>query len=33
MFPKAKVLVKNNDGSPKHPLYVGYETTPTAYNC
>lgn len=28
MFPEAKVLVKNKNGSPRHPLYVHGDTLP-----
>lgn len=32
MFPNAKALVLNKDGSPKHPLYVLGTTTPIPFN-
>lgn len=31
MFPNAKALVINKDGSPRHPLYVKGETVPVTY--
>jgi hypothetical protein len=31
MFPKALALVINNDGSPRHPLYVKSDTLPISY--
>lgn len=32
MFPNAKALVINKDGSPRHPLYVKTDTIPILYN-
>ncbi|MEK9157701.1 MAG: DUF1643 domain-containing protein [Patescibacteria group bacterium] len=32
MFPHAKALVINKDGSPRHPLYVKGDVKPVAYN-
>lgn len=31
MFPDAKVLQKNKNGSPKHPLYIKADTIPVYY--
>jgi hypothetical protein len=31
MFPAAKALIKNKDGSPRHPLYVPGNVTPIIY--
>lgn len=31
MFPNAKALIVNKDGSPRHPLYVPLSTTPVPY--
>lgn len=31
MFPNAMCLVKNQDGSPRHPLYVRSDTIPVLY--
>lgn len=32
MFPNAKALVINKDGSPRHPLYVPKNTTPVIFS-
>lgn len=32
MFPNAKALIKNKDGSPRHPLYVAKSTSLIIYN-
>ena len=32
MFPKAKALIINQDGSPRHPLYVPNNVIPVLYN-
>ena len=32
MFPNAKALVINNDGSPRHPLYVPSNIQPVKFN-
>lgn len=31
MFPNAKALIKNKDGSPRHPLYVSSKTIPVNF--
>jgi len=31
MFPKAKALIINKDGTPRHPLYVKGDTIPVPY--
>jgi hypothetical protein len=31
MFPDAKCLIKNNDGTPRHPLYVPGNTKPISF--
>ena len=31
MFPQAKALIINRDGSPRHPLYVRSQTVPVYY--
>lgn len=31
MFPNAKTLIVNKDGSPRHPLYVKASTTPVKF--
>lgn len=32
MFPRAKALILNKDGSPRHPLYVPANTIPVPFN-
>lgn len=32
LFPGAKALIVNSDGSPRHPLYVPQNTIPVIYN-
>lgn len=32
MFPNAKALIINKDGSPRHPLYVPSNTVPVIFN-
>lgn len=31
MFPNAKALIKNKNGSPRHPLYVRANVTPVSF--